>query len=81
MDDIIKLLISTTLQGGPGAIVALLIVLIGLLLWDRRSLVQKIDQKDAKIEKIIEDYFKGTSTIAEALNGLKVVLAEIKGKL
>lgn len=81
MDDIFKMLVTAVMNGGPGAIIALLIGLIGLLLWDRRNLVAKIDAKDAKLEKIIDDYHKGNLTIAEALNGLRIVLAEIKGKL
>ena len=81
MEDIIKLLLSAVQDGGPGAIIALLLVFIGILIWDRKRLVQDIEKKDNKLERIIDDYYKGHLTITEALNGLKIVLAEIKGKL
>jgi predicted HTH domain antitoxin len=81
MEDIIKMLITATINGGPGAIVGLLLAFIVILLWDRRNLVAKIDQKEAKLEKIIDDYYKGNVTLTEALNNLRIVLAEIKGKL
>jgi hypothetical protein len=81
MEDLFKLLITVVTDGGPGGIVALLLVFIGILIWDRHRLVQEIEKKDTKLEKIIDDYYKGHLTITEALNGLKIVLAEIKGKL
>jgi len=81
MEDILKMLLSLVSEGGPGAIIALLLGFIGILIWDRQRLVQEIEKKDTKLEKIIDDYYKGHLTITEALNGLRIVLAEIKGKL
>lgn len=81
MEDIVKMLLTAVTEGGPGAIIALLLGFIGILIWDRRRLVQEIEKKDTKLEKIIDDYYQGHITITEALNGLRIVLAEIKGKL
>lgn len=81
MEEIVKMLFAAVLTGGPGAIIGLLLAFIGLLIWDRRSLVNKIDAKEAKIEKIIEDYHHGNITITQALHSLQILLAEIKGKL
>jgi hypothetical protein len=74
-------LISAIISGGPGAIMAMLVGAIVFLIWDRIKLLGKIDQKEEKIEKIIDEYYKGNLSITEALNGLRIVLAEIKGKL
>lgn len=58
---------------------------MGLIIWhllvERNKLVEDNKKKDEKIDKIIDDYYKGNLTLTEALNSLKLVLYEIKGKL
>lgn len=81
MEGILQALLTALLAGGPGAIIAILVGIIVFLLWDRKKLVETIDKKEEKIEKIIDDYYKGNLTLTEALNGLKMVLMEIKGQL
>jgi F0F1-type ATP synthase membrane subunit b/b' len=81
MDGIFQALITAMLSGGQGAITAILLAAIGFLLWDRKRLTDIINKKDEKIEKIIDDYYRGNLTLTEALNGLKMVLMEIKVKL
>lgn len=81
MDSIIEPLVVALLTGGPSAVVAvLLLVIIGLYL-ERRRLLADLNKKEEKIDKIIDDYYKGNMTLSEALNSLKMVLYEIKGKL
>lgn len=81
MEGILQALLTALLAGGPGAIIAILVGIIAFLLWDRKKLVETIDKKEEKIEKIIDDYYQGNLTLTEALNGLKMVLIEIKGQL
>ena len=81
MDSLIQKLLDTLLSGGPAAIVAILVFMIIALLWERHRLLGEITKKDEKIEKIIDDYYKGNMTLSEALISLKLVLYEIKSKL
>jgi hypothetical protein len=68
-------------NGGNQGIISMLLVVIALLLFDRHRLNKEIGKKDDKLESIIDDYYKGNLTLAEALNSLKFVLFEIKTKL
>lgn len=81
METIITDLINVLLGGGPQAIIAILVLVIVLLVLDRRRLLADIHRKDAKIDQIIDDYYKGNLTLSEALNSLKIVLYEIKSKI
>ncbi len=80
MDNILALVVGQLLHGGPETI-AIMALLIVLLLWDRRRLTNEIAKKDERLNKIVDDYYKGNITLAEALNSLKLVLYEIKIKL
>lgn len=81
MDTLIEKLLGAAIAGGPGAVIAILLVIILLLWFERRRLLEEIEKKDDKIDRIIEDYTKGNVTLSEALNSLKFVLYEIKGRL
>lgn len=75
-------LVNSLMNGGAGsAVIFILFVVIGYLIYDRHRLLGELTKKDAKIDKIIEDYAKGNITLSEALNSLKIVLYEIHGKL
>lgn len=79
--DLLNSLLQSIVTGGTGGVIAIFIGIIGLLIWDRKKLLESIDKKDERIEKILDDYHKGTITTVEAINSLNIVLAEIKGKL
>lgn len=81
MEELFTVGLTALLSGGPGAVMILLVAIIGWLLLDRKSLKDENIRKDAKFDKILDDYYRGNITITEALNSLKIVLAEIKGKL
>lgn len=81
MESIVEKLLGAALGGGPQAVIAILMLIITLLIFDRRRLVKEVQRKDEKIERIVDDYYKGNLTLTEALNSLKMVLYEIKGRL
>lgn len=81
IETFIEKLVSLMLGGGPEAIIAILMIIIALLLIERKRLIADITKKDEKIEKIVDDFYKGNITLTEALTSLKHVLYEIKGKL
>lgn len=68
-------------DGGLTGVVAVLILAISFLLYDRKRLITEISDKEDKLEKVTEDYYKGTITISEAFNSLNVILTELKSKL
>lgn len=81
METILNTILQALMGGGPGAIIALLVAFIAVLLWHIRQLYKDVEKKDDKIEKILDDYHKGNLTLTEALTSLKMVLVEIKAKL
>jgi hypothetical protein len=68
-------------ENAASIIPLILCLIIGALLYDRKRLTDELKRKDEKIEKIVDEYFKGNMTLTEALNSLKLVLFEIKGRL
>ena len=81
MDSIFSKLIDSIQHGGMPGIIAILLGILILLIYERRRLTAEISRKDEKMEKIVEEYYKGNMTLTEALQSLKLVLTEIKGKL
>lgn len=92
MEGILKSLIPILVDGGSSAVIAVLILVIGFLVWDRvqllkrlsESLKQTLDAKEAEkqvILEIIEKYHQGNLTMVQAINEIKVVLAAIQGRL
>lgn len=81
MSGVIEPLIQRVFSGGPEAIIAVLMLGIVLLLFERKRLLDQLSKKEEKMEKIVDDYYRGNITLSEALNNLKGVLYEIKGKI
>lgn len=81
MSSVIEPLIQRVFSGGPEAIIAVLMLGITLLLFERKRLLDQLSKKEEKMEKIVDDYYRGNITLSEALNNLKGVLYEIKGKI
>ena len=81
MDSIVEKLLTAMIEGGPPAVIAVLLLVIVGLIFERKRLLAELIKKDEKIDKIIDDYYKGNMTLSDALNSLKMVLYEIKSKL
>jgi hypothetical protein len=76
-------IVSLLTSGKSGAEV--LPVVMGLIIWhllvERKKLVEENKKKEDKLDKILDDYYKGNLTLTEALNSLKLVLYEIRGNI
>jgi Tfp pilus assembly protein PilO len=74
-------IVNSLLMGGPHAIVVILTIAMVALLFDRKRLMNELERKETKLDEMVESYQKSTLALAESLNALKVVLAEIRGSL
>ena len=81
MESLVSTLLSLSFSGGPHAVSAILLLFIVIILIDRKRLLDTISKKEARLDEIVEDYYKGNMTLAEAMTSLKAVLFEIKMKL
>lgn len=92
MEGIAKALIPFLTEGGTAAVIAVLVLVVGFLIYDRvqllkrlsESLKQTLDAKEAEkqvILEIVEKYHQGNLTMVQAINEIKVVLAAIQGRL
>jgi hypothetical protein len=80
-DSTVQSLIATLLSGGPAGVIALLMLVIAGLLWDRRRVFTDNAKKDQKLDVMIENYYKSSVAVGDALSSIKIVLAEISVKL
>ena len=74
--------------GGPEAVVTLLIGIIAFFWLERKRLLKLVEKnednlmvRDHRIAKILDDYNEGNKTLTEAFTQLRIVLAEMKGKM
>jgi len=80
-DTIASGLLATLVAGGTSGVIALLLLIITGLLGDRRRVFADNAKKDAKLDAMIDNYYKSNMAVGEALNSIKIVLAEISVKL
>ena len=87
--EIMRSFFEYIIQGGPAAIVAILLFVIGLLIWDRIRITKALtittqlvyDTKDKEIisiKEIIDKYYQGNINLVNALNEIKIVLTTIQ---
>lgn len=81
-------LLSYVLAGGSNAIIAILLLIILSGIFAVRYLLKELQRsRDETITanerylKLLETYHDSNYTVTEALNGVKMVLVEIKAKL
>ena len=80
-DSTVQNLIAILLSGGPAGVIALLMLVIAGLLWDRRRVFADNAKMDKKLDVMIENYYKSSISVGDALSSVKIVLAEISAKL
>ncbi len=95
-EHIIIQFIKAILTGGPIAIIAILMVLIGYLVWEKRAIQksnkealekmaqtfsEKINEERKDLIDIIDRYQEGHINLLQAINEIKVLIATISGKL
>jgi hypothetical protein len=80
-DSIASGLLATLVAGGTSGVISLLLLIITGLLWDRRRVFSDNAKKDAKLDAMIDNYYKSNMALGEALNSIKIVLAEISARL
>jgi hypothetical protein len=79
MDQLLQQLITIAVGGGGQAVTALLfLVVVGVCL-DRKRLIAENKAKSERIDKIIDDYYKASLHVSEALGTIKQFI-EIKLK-
>lgn len=75
--------------GGEAAVIALLFIAIGVLIWDRKTLSKNLtettklvyeakDSETSSIKEIVDRYHKGNVDLVQALNEIKMVLITIQ---
>ena len=74
MDQFLPQLIGILLGGSGQAVTAVLIVTIIGLLTDRRRMIADMKAKEARIDRMIDDYYKANIQVTEALGSIKQLL-------
>lgn len=85
----ITVILEFLTQGGTVAVIALLSIAVGLLVWERRKLNAQLvattllvyaakDKESESIREIIDKYYKGNIDLINALNEIKTVLVTMQ---
>jgi hypothetical protein len=80
-DSNILSLVNILISGGASGVIALLILVVAGLLWDRRRVFMDNAKKDMKLDTLMENHYKSSLAVSDALNSIKIILAEISVKL
>jgi hypothetical protein len=81
--------ISALSEGGTGALIIGLALVIVVLIWDRKQLLKTLsdttnlvytakDKETQSIKEIVEKYHQGQLTVVQTLNEIKLVLVSIQ---
>ena len=85
MDKLMQDLLVAVLAGGPSAVISLLLLFIGYLIWDRVKLVKSMKESSTdykkSLEVVLEKYHQGQIGLIEAFNEIKLILAKLEGRL
>jgi hypothetical protein len=71
MEQILQQLITVAVGGGAQAVTALLFMVIVAVCLDRKRLIAENKAKTDRIDKIIDDYYKASLQVSEALVSIK----------
>jgi hypothetical protein len=74
LEQFLPQLIGTLLGGGGQAVVAVLILTIVGLVVDRKRMIADLKVKEARIDRMIDDYYKANIQVGEALASIKQLL-------
>lgn len=81
-------LIASVLAGGSNAVIALMLFIIIAAVFVIKYLFGQLKNRDDQLVqandrymKLLQTYHESNGTVTEALNGVKMVLIEIKAKL
>jgi hypothetical protein len=89
-------IIKLILEGGAQGIIALLLALVAYLVWDRRnvqkvhaemikelseSLLEKFEHDKTQLIQIIDQHHRGQINIVQAMNEIKILLANINNRI
>ena len=95
-ESLLTQLIKALLSGGPVAIIALLIAVIGYMIWEKRAVqksnrealekmtsvfTERVKEERQDLISIIDRYQEGHINLLQAINEIKVLIATISGKL
>jgi hypothetical protein len=87
--DFAHTLLKFLAAGGEAAVITILFVAIGVLIWDRKTLSKNLtettklvyeakDSETTSIKEIVDRYHKGNLDLVQALNEIKIVLITIQ---
>jgi 20S proteasome alpha/beta subunit len=74
MEQFLPQLVAVLLGGSGQAVIAVLLIAITGLVTDRRRLLNDIKAKEARIDQMIDNYYRATSSMSEALAGVRQYL-------